>query len=266
MLPFAMIDHDKRNELAQEIVTRIADRLGTALLLGGVYGSTARGSDTPWSDLELLFITRPEAPLKKRCFMEAGVCVGTTVMAEPELLTLLSQPSDDWAFWMGVLEATRVLHGKAGQIDRWMTIGKTVPAVAFADYVQAHWPGYVVESYGRIHSCLHRGNTDDLYCAVIEVLMEMQQVICLLNQRWVTHDYAQGLADTFDYESLPELWRELALSLWRERDPQVAAQNADKLVTAYWHWLGERGIDMSASAASDIYDVGRSDQPQIWRS
>jgi len=43
-------------QLAQDLCARMVATHPGDVTLGGVYGSTARGTDTRWSDLEMLFV------------------------------------------------------------------------------------------------------------------------------------------------------------------------------------------------------------------
>lgn len=43
--------HEERWRLAEDLCARMARTYPDDLIIGGVYGSTARGRDTDWSDL-----------------------------------------------------------------------------------------------------------------------------------------------------------------------------------------------------------------------
>src|SRR5919108_1080226 len=50
------MEHAGRWQLAQDLCARMVAKYPGDVIVGGVYGSTARGTDTPWSDLELFFV------------------------------------------------------------------------------------------------------------------------------------------------------------------------------------------------------------------
>jgi kanamycin nucleotidyltransferase len=50
--------HTDRMALAERIARRLFELHGQAVLAIGVYGSTARGQDGPYSDLEMMAIVR----------------------------------------------------------------------------------------------------------------------------------------------------------------------------------------------------------------
>ena len=133
---------------------------------------------------------------------------------------------------MGALSGLKVLYGDPEQVRAWLQLGQSVPAERFREALEASLPGLVVESYGRILSCRERVNTQDIGCAVIEVLFEMNQALCLLNQRWVTHDYYQGFVDAFSFPRLPEGYQELVPVLWSAREVDEIVPLAEALVQA----------------------------------
>ena len=53
-----MMNHEERIDLAEKITGLLLEKYEDDVLLGGIYGSTAKGTDTEYSDLEMLFIVR----------------------------------------------------------------------------------------------------------------------------------------------------------------------------------------------------------------
>ena len=239
------MDHQEREHLARGICARLVAGHPEEIVLGGVYGSTARGTDTPWSDLEMLFVVCDESGVEGKSFIYRGIAVGYQAIAQRRLEDLLTHPSLEWPFWMGVLSVLEVLHGDREQVQTWLHLGRSVPSEKFRDTLEASLPGLVVESYGRILSCRERDNTRDIGCAVIEVLFEMREALCLLNQRWVTHDYYQGLVDTFRFPKLPQGYGALVPALWCASDAGEIVPLAQELVRNFWKLLADEGIDVT---------------------
>jgi hypothetical protein len=238
------MEHEERIRLAQNLCARMVARHPGAIILGSVYGSTAQGTDTQWSDLEMLFVVCDGSKVEGKHFIYRGIAVGYQVIEQRKLEELLTSPSLKWPFWMGVLSVLKVLHGAPEQVRAWMQLGQSIPAERFRQALEASLPGLVVESYGHILSCQELGNTQDIGCAVIEVLCEMNQALCLLNQRWVTHDYYQGLMDAFSFPKLPEGYQDLVPSLWSARDADEIVPLAETLVRNFWQLLADEGIEV----------------------
>jgi hypothetical protein len=63
------MEHEERMQLAQDLCARMVDNHPGAIILGGVYGSTAQGTDTRWSDLEMLFVVRDGSKVEGKEFL-----------------------------------------------------------------------------------------------------------------------------------------------------------------------------------------------------
>lgn len=246
-----MMTHEERWRLAEDLCARMAATYPEDIIVGGVYGSTAKGTDTPWSDLELLFIVQGKSNVQSQHFIYRDTAVGYEVIKKGELNVHLVTPTVKWPYWMGVLSVLHVLCGDPEQIRVWSNLGKSVPELKFKKVLETCLPNFVVESYGRILSCRQRNNTYDIACAVIEVIFEMSTILCLLNQSWVTHDYYQGIAESFSFPKLPEDYEGLVSALWSARTIEEIVPRAEKLVSNFWKLLEKEGINITNYQTAD---------------
>jgi hypothetical protein len=251
------MDHQERIQLAQELCDRFVGEYAPDVIVGGVYGSTAQGLDIQWSDLEMLFITRDGCKAQGQHLLCRGMPVTYSVIARSDFEQSLTNPSLDgvcnWPFWMGVLSVLKVVHGEQSQVEAWLQMGRAVPYERFKRALEKQLPGLILESYGRIFSCKERNNQDDLYCAVLEVLFEMKDALCFLNKSWVTHDYLQGLIDSFRFPKLPQRYKELVPRLWHAQDFDEVIPPAKELVENFWQLMAEEEIHVQDyNEVSDI--------------
>jgi kanamycin nucleotidyltransferase len=237
-----MLDQDNRYYLALRLAQTLSERYGGGLLLCGLYGSTMRGTDTPWSDLELFCVTDDLCPLESKSFLYHGTYVGVTVKKRGELERLLLNPTLEWPVLMGILSVLEPLSGDGDLVTHLLELGESAPPERFRGFLEGNLPDLVFESYGRIRSCEAREDENDLHPAVFEFLLEMTHVLCLVNRRWVTHDYHRGVVEAADFPLLPEDFGELAPALWRARGPSEAVPLAERLFKAYLALLRERDL------------------------
>ncbi len=238
------LSHDERFALARDLCARYA-RATQAVRVGGVYGSTARGADTPWSDLELFLVVGDGSGAQGLHALYAGTALSATVVEEGELVARLLAPSPDWPIQMAILEDVRVLQGDAALPTRWLQMGREVPRERHLRALETALPTLVFESCGRIFSCQERGNRRDLHVSAVETLLEMLTALCLLNGAWVHHDYFGGIEDSFHLPRLPEGYRELAPALWDAREPAEAAALAYRLLDSFVALLRSEGVALS---------------------
>jgi hypothetical protein len=240
-----MLNHNERKQLAQDLSSRIVAKYPGQIILAGLYGSTATSSDTPWSDLEMWFFVEDGCLAKSQHLIFRDTAVGYWVYQLREIEELVLQPSIKWPFHMGVLEALEVLYGDSNLPHKLIEAGKAIPAERFRVALESAMPGLVVESYGRIRSCQLRNNWWDVSVMVFEVLSEMLVTLCLLNQRWVRHDYYQGFVDSFEFSKLPHGYIDILPELYKANDIGTIVPLAEKLFVNYWILLEENGIKVN---------------------
>ncbi|HNS75783.1 hypothetical protein [Mesotoga prima] len=205
-----------------------------------LYGSTSRGTDTHWSDLEMLMITKEEVP--KKAFLEGLVLVTTNSITEKRLCGILEEPGVEWPFYAGLLKNLVVLEGDASKPEKYYDLARRVPEEKFRRALKENLSELVFESCGRIFSCIARKRYEDIYCAVIETLLEMKTALCLLNCTHVNHDYFEGLQESFKFRKLPERYPVLATRLWRSRSPFGITKNSRELMRNYLYLLKSEEI------------------------
>jgi kanamycin nucleotidyltransferase len=236
------LTHDERVSLAGALAERAARQAGEHFVLAGLVGSTVRGLDTPWSDLDLVCFLRGSRGAKGRHFLLRGVAVGYWVEEVELLEQILTHPQQRWPYLMGLLTSLQVLRGDPAHRERWLEMGRACPPEAFRQAIHDLLPDMVMESFGRILSAKLRGREEDVNVSAIEVLLEMRTLLCLLNQSWVFHDYLEGIRDSFRFSKLPQDYSRLAPALWSARSANQAIPLATELVENFWRLLEGEGF------------------------
>lgn len=242
-----------RSQLAHDLTAKMAAKY--PLLLGGVYGSTARGEDTELSDLEMVFVVAEGCEARGKHFIFQETAVGFEVYREGELIELLTNPDGRWPFVVGVLDQLRVLYGDPAKVQEWLTLACETPRERFHAYLAAHLPEFVVESYGRIHSSAERGDWATARYSLTEVLFEMQRVLCLLNQGWVTRDYDAGLLQVAAFPKIPTGYGDLVPALFAAQDFDTLLPLAERLVNEFWLLVAEEGVEVGRLAGVEELEL-----------
>jgi len=58
------MNHEERVRTANKLTEMMVKKYGDDILLGGIFGSTAKDTDTKYSDLEMFFVARDESKTK----------------------------------------------------------------------------------------------------------------------------------------------------------------------------------------------------------
>ncbi|WP_214079423.1 hypothetical protein [Mesotoga sp.] len=232
--------HEERYNLALEISRKVSREVKDNLICFCLYGSTSRGTDTHWSDLEMLMITREEVP--KKAFLDGLVPVTINSITENRLCRLLEEPGVEWPFYAGLVKNLLVLEGDASKPGQYYALACRVPEEKFRRALKDNLSELVFESCGRIFSCIARKRYEDIYCASIETLLEMRTALCLLNCTHVNNDYFDGIQESFKFKKLPERYPVLATRLWKVRSPFSIANDSRDLFKNYLSLLREEQI------------------------
>ena len=235
-----MMEHNERYQLALDLCARMVAKY--PVIIGGVYGSTARGTDTPTSDLEMWYVVEDGCEAQGQHLIFQDTAVGYRVYQERELIEILTNPDGRWPFHLGALEVLEVLHGDPARVREWIDRATATPIGLFHDRLAAHLPGLVIESYGRIHSSVERGDWATAGYSLTEVLFEMRTALCLLNKRWVTRDYDAGLLQVAAFPKVPAGYGELVPALLAANDLEALLPLADRLVEGFWKLVEAEGI------------------------
>jgi hypothetical protein len=241
------MEHKERMSLAQQLSDRLVKKHRKGILICGLYGSTSKKTDTPYSDLELMIIATNRSRFKGKSLLYKDIVVNYEVIKERQIKELVSKPGLRWPYYMGVLSIMKVLYGNQKYVDDLILKGKSIPEDNFRKKLQELLPSMVFESYGRILSCKDRSYYDDLYPSVIEVVMEMNLALCLLNRSWVTHDYYRGVEDAYSFDKLPRGYKKLTRALWKQQTPNLDENVAlvEKLINNYLNLLKKENITIN---------------------
>lgn len=232
--------HEERYKLALEYSEKMAKDLRNKFVCSCLYGSTSRGTDTKWSDLELFVVTKEEIP--SRSFLVEAIPVSIQAITETKLVEKLENPDKDWPFYAGLMKNLEVLSGDKEAPKRYFEKAMSVPEEKCIKTLKNNISEFVFESCGRIFSCIARKNYNDIFCAVIETILEMRTALCLLNHSFVNRDYFKGIKETFKFKKIPKNYPVLATKLWRSRNPFEIVRYARELLNNYVNLLKEERI------------------------
>jgi predicted nucleotidyltransferase len=236
------MNHAERYALAERIVEDRFARHGEDALAGGVYGSAARGEDTPWSDLEVLVLGTGALESGSDHLLVKGVPVSVRTLTVPDVERLLVEPTIRWPETLGVLDAVEVLRGDPSAIASLVERARATPPETLRSALRKLLPQLVFESWGRVHSSAIRGNRHDLHVSAVETTLDVVIGLCFLNGAWVEHDYFEGVRDAAAFDLVPPDFEERAEKLWLASDLDEAVAASDALVHGFLDLLQSEGI------------------------
>src|SRR5215472_4699279 len=107
-----MISQAERMRLAESICARIVSKYPDDVIVGGIYGSTAMGTSTPWSDLDMLCVIKAGSRIEKKKFVYRDIAVSVSIIAQDELEQRLTSSPSQWNYYMTILSQLKILYGQ----------------------------------------------------------------------------------------------------------------------------------------------------------
>lgn len=147
----------ERLALVDEIAARVRQVCGDNLLALGLYGSVARGTDGPYSDIEMLVVLRSAGedyvhewcagPWKAEVdFLSADVALREAARVEGR-----------WPLTHGAWRYIRPLHDPTGFFDKLRTAATSQPDEVFSAAMRELIVGDIYEHIGKLRNARARG-------------------------------------------------------------------------------------------------------------
>jgi hypothetical protein len=237
------LDHEGRVRLANDLTNMLLEKYGKEILLGGIYGSTSRGTDVEYSDLELLFIVKNDCKAATFNFafksMPVEVCVQKMVEVEKEIKTIAL----DWPQKMGRLFNLKITCGDPTILKKMKKMWDNISEKEINEFLVDHTP-LCYEGLGKLKAVKIRGNNHEIGLFVYEILIEFTLLTAILNREFINYDYLGGLFESFNFKHLPRDYEKTARRLlrWNSLNIDETILLADQFVHNFVDFLAKKGI------------------------
>lgn len=235
--------HEERVQLAHILTDMMVKKYGDEVLLSGIYGSTAKNTDTEFSDLEMLFLVSNGSKARSFNFAYKGMPVGVLVEKVADVEKDIKEVEVEWPLKMGRLFNMKLTYGDKALLERFRKTLKSVPTEKFNKCI-AKETALCYEGLGRLKSVKVRMNTYETGLFVAEVLFELNLLVAVLNREFINHDYLRGLFEAFKFKKLPKNYEKIACKLlnWNNLSLDETIQLAQELVHNFVEFATENGI------------------------
>ena len=250
------LNHMERVNLANKLSELLLKKCGDEILLGGIYGSTAHGTDTEYSDLEMFFIVKNECKAKDFSFayesMPVNVCIRKLADVEKDI----NEIELDWPLKMGRLFNLKITCGDASILKRFRRLLEKIPEEKFNEFIAKQTP-LCYEGLGRLKAVRIRGNTHEIGLFVAEVLMEFMLLTAIFNREFINHDYLGGLPESFEFKHLPRDYKKIARKpvKWKSLSIDEIIRLADNFVQNFVSFVVENRIQVKEHTPLEEVDI-----------
>jgi kanamycin nucleotidyltransferase len=180
------MEREDRLRLARRIAERLVEVHGVDLVAVGLYGSLARGTDGPFSDIEMWCVLRPKGIDLSHEWSVGPWKAEVDVMSEDSLLHRAAEVDYDWALTHGAFEHVLPLHDPTGFFDRLREVATGQPKAKFRAAIEATLVEELYEHVGKLRNARWRGEAAPLPLLAVDLAREGAFVIGLHARRTFT--------------------------------------------------------------------------------
>ncbi|GAX89793.1 hypothetical protein [Effusibacillus lacus] len=248
------MQHGDRIKVVRGIHIRVRKAYKERILFGGVYGSTAIGRDTEYSDIEMMYVMREGFPAKNLTFLYQGLPVEVNFL-----------PVDAIGSWFEKIDLALPIHmGNVSTLQLWIGEDRhreevlaryaQMPDEAIARFFIEHGSEIAYESFNKIQSIPRRANKRDRELFVYEVAHEIALAVALINRKPLTKGYMSGIKESYEFEEVPDDYKELAEAFLNSADVKESIETGRRLLESYERFVRKMGYKVRSVQTLDEID------------
>ena len=244
--------HSERMVLAERISSRLFELHGQAVLAIGVYGSTARGQDGPYSDLEMMAIVRDdEADTHEWTAGPWKAEVNVRRLADA--LESAAALDDDWPLAQGEFAHVLALHDPGGFFPTLRARVFEHGAAEFEALMRDVIVGDILELVGKWRNMQARGAFAGLPSLAVKLVQHTAWLIGMAN-RALYSTSSEVFAEALQMPDRPEGFDALCAQVMHGdlRDPVSLIAHCESL----WRGIVKWAEDHRIALVTDPLDLG----------
>jgi kanamycin nucleotidyltransferase len=177
------VAREARLGLARDVAARAWALYGASLLAVGVYGSTARGTDGPYSDLEMFCVLRTWGERRTYEWVHEPWKAEVDVYSADVLLAEAARVEDDWPLTHGSFEVVLPLHDPEGFFERPRVSATSQPEERFREAIAGIVVGELYEDVAKVRNAMVAGHAAALPQLALVIATHGAYAIGLANRR-----------------------------------------------------------------------------------
>lgn len=235
--------HEARLALAHAIAAAARDRLGGDLLAAGIYGSLARGSDGPYSDIEMLCVLRTSDADLSHEWCTGPWKAEVNLLGRDTVLAQAAEVDERWPLTHGAFVHVLPLHDPEGFFPELRATALGQPRQKFAAAMRGLIVGELYEWVGKLRNARHRGETIPLPRIALDMALHGAFLIALAER----HLYSTGskvFAESLGLSGRPEGYDALCgmAMTGTLSDGAAVATACEGFWAGVLAWAAERGL------------------------
>jgi kanamycin nucleotidyltransferase len=239
------ISRAQRWALVEEIAGRVMEVHGDDVLAIGLYGSTARGTDGPYSDIEMLCVLRSLGQDYDHEWTVGPWKAEVNFHSQDLELEEAAKVDADWALTHGQYRDARPLHDPEGFFDQLRILVRDVTDAQLDSAIHEVVVGEIYELVGKLRNAMQAGALDGVTGIAVEMVRQSALALGLACR----HQYRTGAELLADSLRLPgrmagyDRLCGMVMSGQLSERAEVAAA-CESLWEGVAEWAAQRGITL----------------------
>lgn len=236
------MSHGERIKLVRGIHLRMMKVLSEeSVIVGGVYGSTSNGSDTPFSDIEMLYLIDSSLPSEKVRFLYGTTPIEIQLFNQVDWQHMLIHLTIETPYWVGSVETMQMLVGTEYNRNQTLVSYRALDDGVIRAFFQTYGSEIGVESFHKIQSASRRAAAQELPLYIFELLHEVHLALALINRVGVKKGYLTGIKQGIYWPKIPDGYadgvRDLIRGMANGAKPTEVLPVAQLFLENFWRLL-----------------------------
>lgn len=183
-VPLRKVSHEERVRLGRRIASQILKKYNDAILAVCIYASTGKKLDRPYSDFEMLCITKDNVDIPNRFYLYHGLLVEIDYSQESNFLKEARKVGYDWHLGADQFRNRIVLFER----NRWLNrLKEALRENEKADFKEElRWSLWAMtEALSTVRNALLKGDIRDLRTRAFYMAWDTARVIFYYNRKYV---------------------------------------------------------------------------------
>lgn len=244
MLPFpSPTTREEKSAFVNRVQNRLLELYGDAIAAIGLYGSVGRGTDGPYSDIEIVVVTRDEAALPGHEFILLPFKLEIDSYTMAEYRKKAGACDDYWAIRAGSFVGVLPLYDPLQLFGEIKKIPISLAESVVKDTMRQFmiWEPY--ETVAKIRNNFASGNLSYIPTGANDLVWQTAKLIGLANRQFYS-TRANTLEESLKMDSAPDGYAELAEAVMSGdlRDKINVYRLCERLWSGLNEWFAEMGI------------------------
>lgn len=234
---------DARLTLVQDIADRLLALYQQRVLAIGLYGSTARGTDGPYSDIEMFCILDDHTAKHAFEWVYGAGKAEVDVSSEQDILRRAASVESRWPLTHGCLCHVQPFYDPTNFFARLCTASTSQPAEAFTEAIRELIVDDIYEAIGKLRNAWQQGNIFYLPELAFSLAKAGAFLIGLANRTCYTTG-SRVLQESLTLPDRPASYDALCQMVMHGElsDPECIFKLCDAFWTGVERWANARGI------------------------